>query len=224
VNQAPIIVVGAGGHAAVVADALLAAGRTVLGFVDGDPAKSGTRVLGLPVLGDDAALDVHRGHGVELANGIGGPGSAASVGQGTLRRRVQQRLSAAGWTFAAVRHPGAIVSPSAELGASTQVLAGAVVQPCAQVGDGAIVNTRAVVEHHAQVGAFAHIAPGAVLCGEVRVGEEAHVGAGAVVRQGIQLAARVVVAAGAAVARDVHSGVVAGVPARALHTSMRTAT
>lgn len=220
----PVIVVGAGGHAAVVADALLAAGRTVLGFVDDDPAKSGTHVLGLPVLGGDATLDAHRGRGIELANGIGGAGTAAGVGQGTLRRRVQHRLSAAGWTFAAVRHPGAIVSPYAELGPSTQVLAGAVVQPCARVGDGAIVNTRAVVEHHAQVGAFAHIAPGAVLCGEVQVGEEAHVGAGAVVRQGIHLAARVVVAAGAAVTRDVHSGVVAGVPARALPHSPRAVT
>jgi sugar O-acyltransferase (sialic acid O-acetyltransferase NeuD family) len=224
VSQAPVIVVGAGGHAAVVADALLAAGRTVLGFVDGDPSKAGTRVLGLPVMGDDTTLDAHRDRGVELANGIGGPGSAASVGQGTLRRRVQQRLSAAGWTFSAVRHPGAIVAPSAKLGASTQVLAGAVVQPCAQVGDGAIVNTRAVVEHHAQVGAFAHIAPGAVLCGEVQVGEETHVGAGAVVRQGIRLAACVVVAAGAAVTRDVSSGVVAGVPARVLPPSSKAST
>jgi sugar O-acyltransferase (sialic acid O-acetyltransferase NeuD family) len=224
VSRAPVIIIGAGGHATVVADALLAAGRTVLGFVDGDPAKSGTRVLGLPVLGDDAALDAHRGQGIELANGIGGPALAASVGNGTLRRRVQQRLSVAGWTFAAVRHPGAIVAPSAELGPSTQVLAGAVVQPCAQVGDGAIVNTRAVVEHHARVGAFAHIAPGAVLCGEVQVGEETHVGAGAVVRQGIRLAARVVVATGAAVTRDVESGVVAGVPARALPQGPRAAT
>jgi sugar O-acyltransferase (sialic acid O-acetyltransferase NeuD family) len=221
VSHAPIIVVGAGGHAAVVADALLAAGRTVLGFVDDDPAKSGTRVLGLPVLGDDTALNTHRGRGIELVNGIGGPDTAATVSPGTLRRRVQQRLSALGWIFAAVRHPGAIVSPSAELGPSTQVLAGAVVQPGAQVGDGAIINTRAVVEHHARVGVFAHIAPGAVLCGEVQVGEETHVGAGAVVRQGIHLAAGVVVAAGAAVVRDVQSGVVAGVPARPLSSSPR---
>jgi sugar O-acyltransferase (sialic acid O-acetyltransferase NeuD family) len=208
----------------VVADALLAAGRTVLGFVDGDPSKAGTRVLGLPVMGDDTTLDAYRGRGIELANGIGGPGSAVSVGQGTLRRRVQQRLSAAGWSFTAVRHPVAIVAPSAELGVSTQVLAGAVVQPCAQVGDGAIVNTRAVVEHHVRVGAFAHIAPGAVLCGDVQVGEEAHIGAGAVVRQGIHVAARVVVAAGAAVSRDVSSGVVAGVPARALAPSSKAST
>jgi sugar O-acyltransferase (sialic acid O-acetyltransferase NeuD family) len=223
-SDAPIIVVGAGGHAMVVADALLAAGRNVLGFVDGDPSKSGARVLGLPVFGDDGALDAHLGLGIELANGIGGAGSAASVGRETLRRSVQQRLSAAGWVFAAVRHPGAIVSPFAELGPSAQVLAGAVVQPGARVGDGAIVNTRALVEHHAQVGAFAHIAPGAVLCGEVQVGEETHVGAGAVVRQSVHLSARVVVAAGAAVARDVMSGVVGGVPARALPHSPKAAT
>ena len=223
-SQAPVIVIGAGGHAVVVADALLAAGRTVLGFVDDDPAKAGSHVLGLPVLGNDAALKAHLGRGVELANGIGGPGTADSVSQGTLRRRVQHRLSALGWTFAAVRHPGAIVASSAELGASTQVFAGAVVQPFARIGDGAIVNTRAVIEHHARVGAFAHIAPGAVLCGEVRVGEEAHVGAGAVVRQGIDLAARVVVGAGAAVVRDVQSGMVAGVPARTLPRSPESAT
>jgi sugar O-acyltransferase (sialic acid O-acetyltransferase NeuD family) len=224
VSQAPVIVVGAGGHAAVVADALIAAGRTVLGFVDGDPAKAGTRLLGLPVLGDDSALAAHRGAGIELANGLGGAGSLASVELGTTRRRVQRRLSGEGWTFTDVRHPSATIARSAELGPGVQVLAGAVVQPCARVGAGAIVNTRAVVEHHAQVGDFAHIAPGAVLCGAVHVGEESHVGAGAVVRQGIQLAARVVVAAGAAVTRDVHSGVVAGVPARALPHSPRTAT
>ncbi|MEI7967450.1 MAG: NeuD/PglB/VioB family sugar acetyltransferase [Betaproteobacteria bacterium] len=223
-RNAPVIIVGAGGHAVVVADALLAAGRTVLGFVDGDPAKLGTWVLGLPVLGDDAALNSHRDCGIELVNGIGGPGTTSSAGQVTLRRRVQHRLSALGWTFAAVRHPGAIVSPSAELGPSAHVLAGAVVQPCAQVGDGAIVNTRAVIEHHTHVGVFAHIAPAAVLCGEVWVGEEAHVGAGAVVRQGIHLAARVMVAAGAAVVRDVHEGVVAGVPARARPHSVKSAT
>ena len=223
-SLAPVIVVGAGGHAVVVADALIAAGRKVLGFVDGEPAKLGTRLLGLPVLGDDAALDAYRSAGIELANGLGGAGSLASVEQGTVRRRVQRRLSGAGWIFTDVRHPSATIAQSAELGAGVQVLAGAVVQPCARVGAGAIVNTRAVVEHHAQVGDFAHIAPGAVLCGNVQVGEETHVGAGAVVRQGIQLAARIVVAAGAAVTRDVLSGVVAGVPARALPHSMRTPT
>jgi len=40
----PVIIVGSGGHAAVVADALLAADVRVLGFVDTDPARIGERV------------------------------------------------------------------------------------------------------------------------------------------------------------------------------------
>lgn len=215
-SAAEVIVVGAGGHAVVVADALLTAGRSVLGFIDADQAKRHASILGLTVLGGDEQLARYGPDEVELANGLGGPGTAAGVAHGTLRRSVQQRLEAAGWRFTTVRHPAATVSAHATLEPGAQVLAGAVVQPLARIGRGAIVNTRAVVEHHCMVGAFAHVAPGAVLCGEVLVGEECHVGAGAVVRQGVRLAPRVVVAAGAAVVRDVPAGVVAGVPARAL--------
>jgi sugar O-acyltransferase (sialic acid O-acetyltransferase NeuD family) len=213
VSTAPVIVVGAGGHAVVVADALLAAGREVLGFVDRDPTRHGSVLLGLPVLGDDGALAAHDARRVELANGIGGAGGAADAGR---RRQVQRTLEEAGWRFATVRHPAACVSPHARIEHGAQVLAGAVVQALAGVDEGAIVNTRAVVEHHCVVGAFAHVAPGAVLCGEVTVGAGAHVGAGAVVKNGVTLGAGVVVGAGASVLRDVAAGTVAGVPARPL--------
>jgi hypothetical protein len=43
---------GAGGHAKVVADALLAAGKDdFAGFLDDDPASWGLHILGYPVLG-----------------------------------------------------------------------------------------------------------------------------------------------------------------------------
>jgi sugar O-acyltransferase (sialic acid O-acetyltransferase NeuD family) len=215
-NQVPVIVVGAGGHGLVVADSLLAQGRDVLGYVDADAAMHGQALLGLPVLGDDAVLEQHRKGAIELANGIGGVGDLASVENGSVRRRVQERLEAAGWRFASVIHPQAIVSVHAVVEPGAQVLAGAVVQALARIERGAIVNTRAVVEHHAQVGAFSHVAPGAVLCGHVVVGAESHVGANAVVRQGITLAERVVAGIGAAVVRNVAHGAVIGVPARGM--------
>jgi len=207
----PVVIVGAGGHAAVVADALLAAGRAVLGFVDSDPSKVGSHVLGLPVLGDDSALQAHGADAIELVNGLGGIGEAS-----TLRRRaaVQRRLEGEGWHFARVLHPAAVVSVHARLNPGCQVLAGSVVQPLATIGAGAIVNTRAVVEHDAWVGAFAHVGPGAVLCGNVRLGTGAHVGAGATVRQGVTLGDEVVVGIGAAVVRSCSAGVLVGVPAR----------
>lgn len=210
-SDCPVVVVGAGGHGAVVADALMCAGRRVLGFVDADPQWRGRTLLGLPLLGDDDDLAVHDRVAIELANGLGGIGD----GRG-LRRRVQERLEADGWRFTTVRHPSAVVSAYARLAPGAQVLAGAVVQPLAEIGRGAIVNTRAVVEHHARVGDFAHVAPGALLCGQVTTGPDSHVGAGAVVRQNVVLEAHVVVAMGAAVLRDVHEGMVAGVPAQAL--------
>ena len=52
-----VIIIGAGGHAAVVADALLAAGQQVLGFVDNDARRHGRSVCDRPVLGDDTALE-----------------------------------------------------------------------------------------------------------------------------------------------------------------------
>ncbi len=211
----PVIIVGAGGHALVVADALLACGRQVLCFVDADLTKADTQVLGLPVLGGDAELHRFTTHEVALANGIGGVGR--STGE-PLRARVQAELEAAGWHFITVRHPAAIVSAHALVGAGAQLLAGSVVQPGAQIGRGVIVNTRAVVEHDVRVGDFAHIAPGAVLCGNVVVGAGAHVGAGATVRQGVVLGAGVVVGIGAAVVADHAAGVLVGVPARNRNT------
>ena len=73
----PVIIVGAGGHAVVVADALLAAGERVLGFTDADPDKHGRAICGLPVLGDDSVLNTHSPATLRLANGIGGVGGGA---------------------------------------------------------------------------------------------------------------------------------------------------
>jgi len=208
----PLIVIGAGGHAVVVADALLAAGEQVLGFTDADASLHGRMLCGLPVLGDDLALGSYTPQTLALANGIGGVGSA---GGEPLRRSVQQRLAASGWQFTAVRHPSAVVSPFARIHASAQLLAASVVQPGAVIGEGAIVNTAAVVEHDTVVGAWAHVAPRALLCGNVLLGARSHVGAGAVVRQGVRLGDNTVVGAGAVVVGDfAGGGLLVGVPAR----------
>lgn len=210
------IVIGAGGHAAVVADALLAAGTEVLGFTDTDTALHGSMLCGLPVLGDDRALLDHDPGAVWLANGLGSLGNQAQP----LRQRVQEHLESQGWRFCQVVHPGAIVSRFARLGAAAQVMAGAVVQPGASIAAGVIINTRAVVEHDADIGAWSHVAPGAVVCGQAVIGSGSHVGAGAVVRQGLHLGAHTLLGAGAVAVADFSGdGVLIGVPAHPLEAS-----
>jgi sugar O-acyltransferase (sialic acid O-acetyltransferase NeuD family) len=211
----PVIVVGAGGHALVVADALLAAGTPVLGFTDAAAHRCGERCLGdLVVIGDDDALSEHDPSQILLVNGLGG---ILANGPTCLRVRVQERLEAAGWRFVGVRHPSAVISPFAGIDATAQVMAGAVIQPHSSVGRGAIVNTGAVIEHDVDLGAWVHVAPRAVVCGNVRLGAGTHVGAGSVIRQGVSLGAGVIVGVGAAVVRDqAGAAILAGVPARAL--------
>jgi len=207
----PVIIIGSGGHAAVVADALMAAGRRVLGFTDNDASRHGFRLCGLVVLGGDSALARHAIADVELANGIGGAGKSGTAG---LRSHVQLGLEAQGWRFASVRHPSAVVSPFAQVGAGTQLLAACVVQAGAAVARGCIINTAAVVEHDTQLEAFVHVACGAVLCGNVTVGTHSHIGAGAVIRQGVQLGEHSVVGAGAVVLNNFPGGgTLLGVPA-----------
>lgn len=207
----PVIVIGAGGHGAVIADAALAAGLHVVGYTDNDSASHGRDVCGRPVLGDDSALAAYESDAVLLLNGIGGVGAVGD----TLRRNVQQRLTAHGWRFTGVRHPSAIVSPFALMDATAQLLAGSIVQAGARIGEGCIVNTGAIVEHDACVGSWTHVAPRALVCGAVNVGNDSHVGAGAVVRQGVRLGAATIVGAGAVVV-DHSTGhcVLVGVPAR----------
>jgi sugar O-acyltransferase (sialic acid O-acetyltransferase NeuD family) len=204
-----VIIIGAGGHAKVVADALLCAGEQVLGFTDPDATKHGHRVLGLPVLGSDAVLAERSPEDTWLANGIGG------IRGEPLRRQVQTALQQRGWRFIDVRHPSVVISPFAVIGAGAQLMAGCVVQAGARIGDGTIINTCAVIEHDVHVGDFAHIAPRAVVCGAADVGADSHVGAGAVLRQGVRLGDGTLVGAGAVVVKNAKAGsVIVGTPAR----------
>lgn len=200
------MIVGAGGHARVVGEAV-GAGR-LRGHVA--PAPADDPLLG-PWLGDDHAAADLAASGHRFALGIGfvdRPGS---------ERRAAILDAWAPWPLVSVTHPTAIVSASAVVGPGAFVAAGAIIGTAAELGTGSIVNTGAVVDHDGRIGRNAHIAPGAVLSGDVLVGSGTLVGVGATVRQGVRIGRSVVIGAGAVVIGDVDDGVTAlGVPARSV--------
>lgn len=205
----PVVVLGAGGHAKVLIDALQARSVPIRGILDSDPAKLGGKILGISVLGTDAKLGEWLPDEVVLVNGLGSTESLLS------RTALHERLRARGYSFLGVVHPSAVVSPHACLGESVQIMAGAVIQAGARLGDGCIVNTGALVDHDCALEAHVHVAPGAVLSGGVTIGSNTHIGTGAAVIQGIRIGSRCLVAAGAVVVHDVPDGSrVAGIPAR----------
>jgi len=144
-----LLLVGAGGHARVVLDAVRTRSEIeVVGFV-------GT---------DDDLMSLRANGATHAVVGLG------TVQPGARRAELFERIRAAGLVAAVITHRDATVSPAASIGDGSVVLARAVVNPGARVGRNAIVNTGAIVEHDCEIGDHAHVSPGAVLGGGVRVG------------------------------------------------------
>lgn len=205
----PIIVLGAGGHAAVLIEALLLAEKPVGDWVmDDDPALQGSRIDGRLVCGGDQVF-TRSNDSIQLANGVG------SAALPHARESIYERFASKGYRFVDVVHPAAVISLSAELGQGVQVMAGAVVQARARIGANTILNTRCSVDHDCVIGDHTHLAPGVTLSGQVNIGKGCHLGTGAVVIQGVTIGEGAMIAAGAVVASDVAPGqTVMGVPAR----------
>ena len=206
---APVVILGAGGHARVVAEALQP--RPVAGYLTPhEGVGPAAAVLG-PRLGDDTAVGELAATGHHVAVGLGFVDRAGAAS----RSRLLEQLD--GVQLVTVRHPQVIVSPSVVVGAGSFIGPGAVVGTGAELGRAAVVNSGAVVDHDCRIGDNVHVASGAVLSGGVSVGDHTLVGAGATVRQGVQIGSSVVVGAGAVVIDDLADGVTAvGVPARVI--------
>lgn len=199
-----IVIVGAGGHGKVVADALLKVQADVgLCFADDKATLHGTSLLGKPIVGapGDAIIASDWFH--------------LAIGHNAYRAAAYAALSLGKARILTIIHPGAHLSAFAELGQGVFLAAACVVAPSAKIGDGVIVNHGAVVDHDCVVDAFAHIAPAASLSGGVHVGAGALIGTGARVLPGLKIGRDAVIAAGAVVTRHVAPGeCVLGVPAR----------
>ena len=204
----PRYIVGAGGHARVVVDAILQSGDANLIILD---SKAETNIG--PVLGrfEVMMLDV-----AELAE----KRCHVAIGSNEARKRICEELLRWSAPLFSVAHSSSVISKYGEIGIGCFVAAGSVIGPGATLGIGTILNHGAIVDHDCSVGNYCHIAPKAVLGGGVTVEDGVLLGAGAIVLPGVKIAANAIIGAGSVVTRDIsEGGKWLGSPARPMERS-----
>lgn len=200
-----VILIGAGGHAKVIADIIqqnqeyciagLVASKKEVGFFE------------IPVVGTDDDLKDLFDRGIQCA--------FVAIGDGKIRRRIMNCLEKIGYEIINVISQQAVISARAKLGKGIAVMPGAVINADTVIEDGCIINTNASVDHDNYVGEFTHIAPGCAVAGFNRIGKNCFFGIGSRVIDRIVIGDNTIVGAGSVVIRDVMGDcTVVGTPAR----------
>src|SRR5579864_4708290 len=165
-----LLIWGAGGHSAVVADIARSTGWTVLGLIDDDPSGTPSAMRGRsPVFDRVGAAELVR---------RGTRSAAVAIGDPRVRLEKASLLESWGCSFPVLLHPHAVVADTAILEPGSVVCAGAVVAPLARLGRFSIVNTLASADHECCLGEAVHLCPGARLAGRVAVGRGSWIGIG----------------------------------------------
>ncbi|WNO54190.1 biotin/lipoyl-containing protein [Stakelama saccharophila] len=202
-GAASAVIVGGSGHARAVLDALGDSGYTIVGALDATIAAGTAVTDGLSVLGKEDLLEQLRDRGVRTAFvGVGGATSNA------VRKRVFERLVAAGFHLPPIVAASARLGRHSSLGAATYLFPGANVGPSVVIGDDCIINQNAVIAHDSAIGDHVHLAPNAVVAGHCRIGDGATLGMCATLLYGAAIGRDCLVHNTVAVAQDMPDGTV----------------
>lgn len=203
-----LLLLGAGGHAKVVYDALRSRNEHIsIKVADSNSQLAGQQFFDIKVMPfegwrNERIRDFH-----------------LCIGNCNARKKLATEAARFSTRYRTIIHSAAVVSPLANVGDGVLVAANAVVAPASRIGHGVIVNHAAVVDHDCWLGEFSHIAPNVTLGGGVSIGEGCLIGAGAVVLPGVNVGNGAVVGAGAVVTEDVDARCrVVGVPAKEIHS------
>lgn len=207
-------IMGAGGHAKVVADTAKRCGGYVIhGFYDDNPALHGMPFYHeYMIMGDFEQLLRDLKHEVIDTAFI-------AIGHNKLRQELGERILDAGYVLETLVDSTAILSPTVQLGAGSLVVVGAIINADAQIGKHAIVNTGATIDHDCIIHDAVHIAPQAALCGSVEVGERTLIGVGAVLIPNVSFPKDSILGAGSVMTTSTYSrATYYGVPSRKTHS------
>lgn len=195
-----IVIIGAGGHAKVVADIILRRIKflnediKIMGFLDDKYSETLTNedyIFNIPILGK-----------VDLINEILDDDIyfIIAIGNNTTRERISKKYNLNYYTAI---HPDAVVGFQVSLGSGAVVMANATINSGSTIGKHCIINTGSIIEHDNCIEDYSHISPGVKLAGGVKVGTRSWIGLGSNIIQEITIGSDTIIGAGSVVVTDI---------------------
>lgn len=213
-QEIPVVILGAGGYAAVVHEILSAMpGVRVIGCTDkalGQSERSLDEGVTLRILGDDDILP-------QLAEQNPGLRAVFALGPDLMevRARLLKTLTMQAIPFITATHPSAVISPTARLGEGTVVRGGVVISAATVIGPCGLINLGASIDHDAHLAANVCVGQGAKISSHAQIGENVVIEMGASINSRVVVGASARIIGGAFVNTDVPDhAVMIGVPAR----------
>ena len=188
-----VIIIGAGGHAKVIADIIEKSGDEVVGFLDDNKENGATVIKNYKVIGGSNnrfAMAITK-ENVEFV---------IAIGDNQKRKEISNSPNLKFYTA---------IHPSAQIGLDVRIEEGTVIMA------NSCINSSAIIEHDNIIEDYVHISPNATLGGTVKIGESTHVGIGSIVKNNITICKNCTIGAGAVVVKNIlEEGTYVGVPAR----------
>jgi sugar O-acyltransferase (sialic acid O-acetyltransferase NeuD family) len=171
-----LLIVGAGGHGRSVAELVQLKNEfELVGFID-DSWPQHKSVWSYSIHGRVSELSQYH----SIADWV-----IVAIGNNKLRGELINKFVETEFNLATVIHPMAMVSPSADIGAGTAIMAGAIIGTESKLGLGVIINSGANVDHHCVIADFGHLGVNACMAGGSSLGEAAWLQAGGALGYGV---------------------------------------
>lgn len=138
-----------------------------------------------------------------------------AIGLPGVRRKLDARLTAAGFRFVSLVHPSAVVARNVKIGEGSIICPLVNVSPNVVLGRMTYLNFCIGIGHDAVLGDYVQVNPGVQLGGFTEIGAGVLIGSGATVREGVKIGENSTVASGSVVFARVRPDVtVMGNPAK----------